>query len=42
MRSRHPHVQMPPLGTQLPDAEGLALVETWIDRHLPAPKETAE
>jgi hypothetical protein len=32
MRSRAPHLQMPPLGTQLPDREGLALVERWIDQ----------
>jgi hypothetical protein len=40
MRSRHPNVQMPPLGTQLPDPGGLALVERWI-HHLPLTKETA-
>jgi hypothetical protein len=35
MRSRNPQVQMPPLGTAIPDAEGLALVERWIDEVLP-------
>ncbi len=30
MRSRNPQVQMPPLGTQLTDAEALALIERWI------------
>ncbi|HEV8691111.1 MAG TPA: hypothetical protein VGQ91_12495, partial [Ideonella sp.] len=30
MRSRQPQVQMPPLGTRVPDAEGLALVQHWI------------
>lgn len=30
MRSRHPQVQMPPIGTRLPDPEGLALIERWI------------
>ena len=30
MRSRHPQVQMPPIGTHLPDPEGLALIERWI------------
>jgi hypothetical protein len=30
MRSRNPHVQMPPLGSQIPDAEALALIERWI------------
>jgi hypothetical protein len=32
MRSRDPRVQMPPLGTTVPDAEALALVERWIDQ----------
>lgn len=32
MRSRDARVQMPPLGTQLPDATGLALIERWIER----------
>ncbi len=36
MRSRNPLVQMPPLGTQIPDAEGLALIERWI-HHQPPP-----
>ncbi len=30
MRSRNPNIQMPPLGTAIPDIEGLALVEHWI------------
>lgn len=30
VRSRNPHTQMPPLGTQLVDAEALALLERWI------------
>jgi hypothetical protein len=30
MRSRHPQVQMPPIGTQLVDDQGQALVERWI------------
>jgi len=30
MQSRHPQVQMPPLGTQIADVEALALVERWI------------
>jgi hypothetical protein len=30
MQSRHSQVQMPPLGTQLPDPEGLALIQRWI------------
>lgn len=32
MRSREPLTQMPPLGTQLIDAEGIALVEQWIQQ----------
>jgi mono/diheme cytochrome c family protein len=35
MRSRNPMSQMPPLGTQLADDEGLALVERWIRHQLP-------
>src|SRR5439155_19961846 len=34
MQSRHPQVQMPPLGTQVPDPEGLALVYRWITHDL--------
>ncbi|MCW5634406.1 MAG: hypothetical protein KIT17_13825 [Rubrivivax sp.] len=30
MASREPRLQMPPLGTQVPDADGLALVRRWI------------
>lgn len=36
MRSRAPAEQMPPIGTRLPDAEGLALVERWIDSLAPS------
>lgn len=39
MQSRHPQVQMPPLGTQVPDADGLALVTSWINHPLLARKE---
>lgn len=39
MQSRHLQVQMPPLGTQLPDTEGLALVTSWINHPLLARKE---
>ena len=35
MRSRQGLLQMPPLGTQRPDDEGLALVEHWITHDLP-------
>ena len=31
MQSRDPRVQMPPLGTSIPDREGLALIKRWID-----------
>jgi hypothetical protein len=41
MRSRDPRVQMPPLGTGVPDAEGLALVERWIANDLSHRKETS-
>lgn len=30
MHSRHPQVQMPPIGTRHPDLEGLALIDRWI------------
>ena len=39
MRSRDPRVQMPPLGTHLPDTAALALVEHWIREHPPTLKE---
>jgi hypothetical protein len=31
MRSRDPRVQMPPLGTLVPDTEAIALIERWIN-----------
>jgi hypothetical protein len=34
MRSRDPRQQMPPLGTAIPDAEALALIERWINQDL--------
>lgn len=34
MRSRQPHLQMPPIGTRITDDEGLALVERWIHQDL--------
>lgn len=34
MRSRDPRVQMPPIGTAIPDDEGLALVARWINHDL--------
>lgn len=41
MQSRHKQVQMPPLGTSVPDAQGLDLVHRWISSIPPShPKET--
>ena len=31
MRTRNPNTQMPPLGTDVVDTEGLALIERWIN-----------
>jgi hypothetical protein len=39
MQSRQPQVQMPPLGTRVPDSEGLALVHRWITQDLTPRKE---
>ncbi len=39
MGSRHPQVQMPPLGTALRDPEGMALIERWIANDLANRKE---
>ncbi len=39
MRSRHALMQMPPLGSRQPDAQGLALIERWITHDLSSPKE---
>jgi hypothetical protein len=36
MRSRHPLLQMPPLGTRLVDPEAVALLERWIAETGPA------
>jgi hypothetical protein len=40
MRSRNPYTQMPPVGTQVADAEGLALIERWINHDLQIRKES--
>lgn len=37
MQTRQPQHQMPPLGTELPDTEGLALVQRWIASQPPLP-----
>ena len=34
MRTRNPRVQMPPLGTAVPDTAALAIIEQWIDQEL--------
>jgi len=39
MASRDPRVQMPPLGTQVSDTLGLALIERWLSRDNNTPKE---
>lgn len=39
MRSRDASAQMPPLGTAIPDTEGLALVARWIDRDMNSSRE---
>ncbi|MFT3734646.1 MAG: hypothetical protein QM776_06450 [Rhodocyclaceae bacterium] len=41
MGSRNPQLQMPPLGTRVPDREGLALVSQWISHHL-EPRKTLQ
>lgn len=43
MQSLNPQVRMPPLGTRIPDTDGLALVQRWIADSLPhQPKETTQ
>ena len=39
MRSRDPRIQMPPLGTALPDLEAIALIERWIANDLSQTRE---
>ena len=39
MQSRNPKAQMPPLGTSIPDPDGLALVQRWIANDLSHRKE---
>ncbi len=34
MKTNNPIARMPPLGVQQVDAEGVALVERWINQHL--------
>lgn len=38
MKTRNPMARMPPLGTSVPDPQGIALIEQWI-RELPPTKE---
>jgi len=40
MQSSNPHLRMPPLGTRVPDPDGLALVHHWITQDLPTQKES--
>lgn len=40
MQSRHLQVQMPPLGTQVPDPEGTSLVQRWIQHDLAPRKDS--
>ncbi len=42
MRTRDPLVQMPPLGSRIADAAGIALVERWIRNDLQPQKELAQ
>lgn len=42
MATRDPRLQMPPIGTQIPDAESLALVKRWLSAELPNTKETEQ
>lgn len=39
MKTGNPLARMPPLGVQVSDAEGIALIERWIHDHLPRPQE---
>jgi hypothetical protein len=39
MRSRNPQTQMPPLGTEMIDAQALALLERWIAEQSPLQQE---
>jgi hypothetical protein len=41
MASRHPLVQMPPLGTRLVDEEAVSLIRRWIAEDLGSPERTA-
>jgi mono/diheme cytochrome c family protein len=41
MRSRDPRIQMPPVGTRIPDEQALALIARWIDNDLQYQEETA-
>ena len=41
MASRHPLVQMPPLGTRLVDDEAVSLIRRWIAEDSVFPSETA-
>lgn len=40
MRSRDPRIQMPPLGSAIPDLEAITLIENWIEQDLKDNQET--
>jgi hypothetical protein len=41
MRSRDPRIQMPPLGTRIPDEPALALIARWVNNDLQTQEETS-
>ena len=42
MRSRDPRIQMPPLGSAIPDLEAIVLIEYWIEQDLKNKQETTQ
>jgi hypothetical protein len=42
MRSRDPRIQMPPLGSAIPDLEAIVLIEYWIEQDLKNNQETTQ
>jgi len=42
MRSRDPRIQMPPLGSAIPDLEAIVLIEYWIEQDLKNNQETSQ
>lgn len=41
IRSRDPRIQMPPLGTRIPDEQALALIARWVNNDLQYQEETS-